>query len=230
MSKFKLLFVIMSLYVMSMPACIKGEGSAGAQRSQEKVVTGKPRLGPAIGGPYKVIAADFTGDGILDLALSYYPIDVVTIEQGDGHGQFNRLALNQIPYDDRPYVEEIYNIAHGDIDGEGLPDLAVGVGGYGKHGIASTFPGRAVVLRNVGQGRFERMAQHPRKASPRAFNWPIWTTTGGSIYSTRRGGLGMKATPRSVRYIFRKGLTTGNLVHLWSSKLAPQRTMSKQVI
>ena len=44
------------------------------------------------GGPYKVIAADFTGDGIVDLALSYYPIDVVTIEQGDLHYHIIRKA------------------------------------------------------------------------------------------------------------------------------------------
>ncbi len=113
-----------------------------------------------VGGPYKVIAADFTGDGIVDLALSYYPIDVVTLERGDGQGQFSRLAVNQVPYDNRPNIEAIYNIAHGDIDGDGLPDLAIGVGGYGERGVPASFPGRAVIARNMGQGRFERMVEY----------------------------------------------------------------------
>ena len=47
---------------------------------------------PTEGGPYKVLAADFTGDGVIDLAVSYYRAGVIAIEKGDGRGNFAHLA------------------------------------------------------------------------------------------------------------------------------------------
>src|SRR3954453_23674640 len=95
----------------------------------------------AVGGPYKVIAADFTGDRLPDLLLSYEPSDALTLERGDGRGRFSSAAVFQIPYDGRPHIDPVYNMAHGDIDGDGLPDLAVALGGPGQHGDKTSFPG-----------------------------------------------------------------------------------------
>src|SRR5438874_2178185 len=53
----------------------------------------KPPGGTLAGGPYKLVAADFTGDGKIDLAMAYLQIGAVTIEQGNGKGEFTNLGI-----------------------------------------------------------------------------------------------------------------------------------------
>jgi hypothetical protein len=110
--------------------------------------------GAQTGGPYKVVAKDLTGDGVLDLALAYHAIGVVTVEQGAGRGHFRRLAIN--PFDNAQAADErhAHNLALEDIDGDGLADLLVGIGGLRK-----TVPGEHVVARNLGEGKFEEIAR-----------------------------------------------------------------------
>lgn len=110
--------------------------------------------GAQTGGPYKVVAKDLTGDGVVDLALAYHGIGIVTVEQGDGHGHFRRLAItpfqNGQPADER----HAHNLSTEDVDGDGLVDLVVGIGGLTK-----SVPGKHVVARNLGDGRFQEMAR-----------------------------------------------------------------------
>lgn len=58
------------------------------------------------------------------------------------------------PDDNRPSFDPVYNLAQGNVDRDGLPDLVVGLGGPGKHGVKESFSGRVIVARNVGHGRF----------------------------------------------------------------------------
>lgn len=135
-----------------------GAGFAMGQEPLPAGVVARLKVRPVqgrVGGPYKVIARDFTGDRIPDLIVSYEPSDALTVERGDGRGQFSRLAVVQLPFDKRPYIDPVYNMAHGDIDGDGLPDLAIGAGGASERGDKDSFPGRVVLLRNAGAGRFE---------------------------------------------------------------------------
>src|SRR5262245_28749856 len=76
------------------------------------------------GGPYKVIAADFTGDRVIDLALAYHGVGLVTLETGDGSGRFAHAGLieSHVPPPSRTYG--VYNFDHTDVDQDGLPDLA----------------------------------------------------------------------------------------------------------
>jgi hypothetical protein len=99
------------------------EQAPGIQLPQQRPANGW------VGGPYKVKAADITGDDVIDLVLSYYPIDVVTVERGDGTGQYTRHKLFQVPFDDRVAIDPVYNIDLGDVDGDGHLDLAIGIGG-----------------------------------------------------------------------------------------------------
>jgi len=155
MLRFRSLSVIVGVCVV-MSVAVWAEGEQTPRKLTHSPSAGKRPLAGYVGGPYKVIAADFTGDKIIDLAVSHYPIDAITVEQGDGKGRFSRLAIFTIPADNRPDIEPIFNIAEGDIDGDGLLDLAIGVGG-----TAESPAGRAVVARNIGQGRFEKMAEYP---------------------------------------------------------------------
>ena len=151
--------------------CAACTGTPAEEQALPHLPTERPQRG-YVGGPYKVIAADFTNDGITDLALAYHPIDVVTLDEGDGQGQFSRLGIFQVPYDDWTRIEPVINIAAGDVDEDGLLDLAIAVGGIGpppeamqgdvpvEH-LRKFWKGRAVVAKNLGEGRFQRVVQFP---------------------------------------------------------------------
>lgn len=128
-------------------------------------------LGLGIGGPYKVVAADFTGDGKLDLAIGYHAVGLVTIEQGDGAGNFQRIGHIDVPLAEPSQIGGIYNVALGHIDNDGLPDLVLTVHGSPPADwkdkdlpadvLQSGWAGAVIVAHNRGQGRFDKVAEYP---------------------------------------------------------------------
>ncbi len=172
MSRLKLMLAIVCLCVMPMTVWAEEEA---AQKEAPEVQFPKERpMNGWVGGPYKVKAADVTGDEIIDLVLSHYPIDAVTVEKGDGKGQFTRLGLFQVPLDKRNLIEPIFNIDLGDIDGDGLLDLVIGIGGgagvpQGWKALPAEvtkpyWPGRVVIARNTGNGKFQSMVEYPTES------------------------------------------------------------------
>jgi hypothetical protein len=140
---------------IGLAVCILGAFTATIRpQSPQK----RPQTG-WFGGPYRVVAADFTGDNVLDLVIGY-TVDALTLERGDGHGRFSRLALVSIPHDDRQTIEGVHNIAYADLDNDGRLDLAIAVGS----GSPGFMTGRVVLARNLGEGRFERMAEFPTES------------------------------------------------------------------
>lgn len=114
------------------------------------------------GGPYKVAAADVTGDGIVDLVLSYDAIGVISVEQGDGQGEFKSLAINDL--NDRIFPRNAQNLCLADVDSDGLLDLVTGISSnppefrdteLTEEQLAPKWKGDVVVARNAGSGRFE---------------------------------------------------------------------------
>ena len=80
-----------------------------------------PVLYPAGMYPSAIVAKDFTGDGVLDLAVANRDSNDVTILRGDGFGGFQPLDV--IPLGDQ--VEGPSSIMAGDFTGDGVLDLAV---------------------------------------------------------------------------------------------------------
>ena len=121
--------------------------------------------GAQSGGPYKIAAADLTGDGIVDLVLAYNAVGLVNVQQGDGQGAFRSLPPNQ--FTDLPFPCGAENLSLADVDGDGLKDLAVGISSHPQNWhdseltdeqLASLWKGHFVIARNAGAGQFQPMA------------------------------------------------------------------------
>lgn len=110
---------------------------------------------PRLGGPYKLLAADFTGDGTNDLAVGFHDLGLLTIERGNGRGKFEHLSIIPIrPLSGTGFVDGSYNFAAADLDGDRRLDLAVGC------------RGKFVLLaRNLGNGRFDPMKRFSTESS-----------------------------------------------------------------
>jgi len=92
--------------------------------------------------PDSIIAADFNGDGIPDLAVTSVDESLVTVLLGKGDGTFTvstDLNIGTVPQD----------VATGDFNGDGIPDLAV---------VASN---SALIFLGNGDGTFNQTASSP---------------------------------------------------------------------
>ncbi|MCH2125857.1 MAG: VCBS repeat-containing protein [Pirellulaceae bacterium] len=120
------------------------------------------RLHGYVGGPYKVLIGELTGDQFPDVLLGYHQLGVVSVWQGDGRGGLIWTANNMFGDEDRALnpndatwsVPHIHNLYLRHVDKDGLPDVVFSVGGNSR-----TKPGRVIVARNKGQGHFQNMAE-----------------------------------------------------------------------
>ena len=126
-----------------------------------------------MGGPYKVLARDVTGDGHPDLLLGFHQLGLIAVEPGDGRGNFASPVLSElgrhrgVPDSDKTWSEpHVHNLATADLDGDGLPEVLAAVGGLSKNQRGSI-----VIARNLGKGRFQKRLEYsvPSQAKGVAF-------------------------------------------------------------
>ena len=128
-------------------------GLSGESAMRELLGDGAGGFSPAAKqtafSPRDIALADLNGDGRLDIAVVLSSSTDVGVLLGTGHGKFSPPVLYDAP--DYPYA-----IAVGEVDGDGLPDLAIAVNGYntgvqvrhgtggGAFGLPTTYAGDSV--------------------------------------------------------------------------------------
>jgi hypothetical protein len=138
------------------------------------------------------------------------------VEKGNGKGQFDRRHIFQVPFDDLTIIHPIFNIDVGDVDGDGRIDLVIGVGGSPLPGypindvpidvLKQSWRGRVVVAKNMGDGRFKRMAQFPTESSAKGAALADLDSDGklDLLYCSR--GSGYRGEVRGGKLMIRRGL------------------------
>ena len=134
--------------------------SVAGERLEERV-----RLEGYVGGPYKLLVRDFNGDRRPDVLIGFRNLGVLQLAIGDGRGgvadrtQAVLTDLSGREYDrstdaacwSEPHV---HNLHSADINGDGLLDVVVGVGG-----LSTVKTGRVVVVVGEAGGRFRTVAE-----------------------------------------------------------------------
>ncbi|MFP5207850.1 MAG: beta strand repeat-containing protein [Acidobacteriota bacterium] len=107
---------------------------------------------PATGSPVKVgtsptpvVAADFNGDGHIDLAVANYGDSTVTILLGNGDGTFAQSSSSPLNTGTYPY-----SAVAGDFNADGIPDL-----------VCANQGGTVTILLGKGDGTFTPASNSP---------------------------------------------------------------------
>ncbi|MFT3883644.1 MAG: VCBS repeat-containing protein [Gemmatales bacterium] len=97
-----------------------------------------PVTSPSVAGSWSMVAADFNGDGTLDIAENSVSSSNINVLMGNGNGTFQPAVT---------YLVGAYcnHLATGDLNGDGTPDIVGASTGYG---------GTIFVLKNSGTGTF----------------------------------------------------------------------------
>jgi hypothetical protein len=109
---------------------------------------GPPIYFPSGSGPCPIVAADFNGDGIIDLAVATFDTNAVYILLGNGDGTFTVSSQSPIPVGPSPF-----SMTALDYNGDGITDLAVG--NYNYNPNPNPPPGSVTLLIGNGDGTFQ---------------------------------------------------------------------------
>ncbi len=115
--------------------------------------------------------SDFGGDGLFDLAVTSFSEEPATIYQNSGEGFFDDVTL-RTGISPPTFAHVTWGVVAEDFDLDGKPDLLIGAGDLddnrnrrGGSNAATGYHVPDVMLRNLGQGRFDYLEQNWGSAS-----------------------------------------------------------------
>ncbi|MGA9423978.1 MAG: VCBS repeat-containing protein, partial [Terracidiphilus sp.] len=123
--------------------------------------------------PWQIVAADFNGDGILDLAIANYDDDTITILLGNGDGTFAPAPGSPVVVGRNPF-----GLAAADLNSDGKLDLVV----------ANQTDSNLSILLGNGDGTFT-----PAPGSPLALGAIPFSIAVGDFNSSGRLGIAINS-------------------------------------
>lgn len=139
---------------------LKGDGAMNFQHSQ--VIMVQPWMA-GIPYPFSIIAADFDGDGDLDLASGSIGASSISIMRNDGAGNFAQGESWRAPLVGKETVS-LANIVATDIDRDGDLDIV-------SNGLLLLSPNVTVIWVNDGVGHFQEKIIRPGGAT--GYSWTV---------------------------------------------------------
>jgi hypothetical protein len=171
----------------------------------------KPAPGsPLSAGPspaQAIVAADFNGDGLQDLAVANYDASLITILVANGTRGFTETTVKPCPAGTSPI-----SLAVGDLNGDGTQDLTTACDGSNNIAILandgtgnfSPIPGSPITSDSTpqalalgdfnGDGILDIAATNPARGSVTIF----LGNTSGSFTAAQGGPINVGSTPRSI--------------------------------
>jgi hypothetical protein len=131
----------------SLKVLVNAGGATIAAELQDNPANGK------VTSPRGAVAADFSGDGKLDVAVVDFAGDRVAVWINDGTGRFPDAAIVTL---ELPAGSVAQGITAGDLDGDGDPDLVVPIPGNNSKSV--------LVFINGGAAGFDRGTPYPAGA------------------------------------------------------------------
>ena len=182
-------------------AVVCGAAMIAAAPAARWVVGGQPttaalRLNGYVGGPYKVLVADFTGDGRRDVLLGVRNLGRIQVIPGGRRGQLDAPSTNLVTNlsgqrRDRATdpgcwsPPHVHNLHAADFNGDGRLDVVASLGG-----ASLVKPGRVVVARGELNGRFRPVVEFLLPSEAKGVHWADLDRDGrlDLLYTARGSG------------------------------------------